>query len=557
MSIDLSLSRSMRTQKARQKSTSLFWIYSWALASSIPLLPYTTPLWSGALADTPFAYLVWIPVFAFTWAGWTLRRALSYNDDPELNGIMGLPLLALTASLLIAGMTTWQYYFVGQSVGLLVWPFWALGLAWLMFGVGVTRHVIRPLAYLLLTWPPLYNDIINVTNPILLEFANRFVGILSQHFSWLLVVTASGTYVIRYGIHAITVYVTSVCSGADSLLAVVILFPIILVSFTGSLLKKAVAIIVAVILALIANWLRLAILIFSIHSIGPTFSLNILHPMLGILLFVAMVFILVNFCKWMGLDNKRFQKGMYLRKPGMIRFCASVFMSLLVTISLMPLYQTSLGTTGTPLVVKTDLLSSLMPQLRGWTRTLVGQYDASSLLGAGAKSTAYAYTSIFGDYALTEWWWTYQPIALAGYSEHNCLLFHGSQIISKQTMSIRNGISATVFGVLLPPKQVSGPQNLFIDTVYTFTAKYRGRNAYIRSEIATPVALNVIQQSSLVRALPSMLKQLIADTYIKGSSLAPLPLDATIHVENYFTFVHQISDQVLTKSVPQNTLSKA
>ena len=152
MSVQVPLTRTRRGRKSSSKITSLLWIYAWILTSSIPLIPYATPLWSGALADTPYAYLVWVPVFAFTWAGWTLRRTLQYNDDAELNSIIGIPMLIFCSILLITGMTQWQYYFVGQSIGLLIWPFWSLGLAWMMFGVGVTRYLYRPLSYLILTW---------------------------------------------------------------------------------------------------------------------------------------------------------------------------------------------------------------------------------------------------------------------------------------------------------------------------------------------------------------------------------------------------------------------
>ena len=154
---------------------SLVWIYFWAIGGMLPMVPYASPLWKSALADSPYAYLIWIPAFAFIWGGWSLRRALTYNDDAELNGLMGVPMLLIVGTLLVMGMTKWQFSFVAQSAGLLLWPLWALGLAWLMFGVGVTPYLLRPMAYLLLSWPPLYELVVNRTNPILENLANRAV----------------------------------------------------------------------------------------------------------------------------------------------------------------------------------------------------------------------------------------------------------------------------------------------------------------------------------------------------------------------------------------------
>ncbi len=547
MSVDLPLSRSQKTKNSKTKSTSLIWIYAWIFASAIPIIPYATPLWSGALADTPFAYLVWVPVFAFTWAGWTLRRALQYNDDAELNSIVGIPMLLFCAVLLVSGMTKWQYYFVGDSIGLLIWPFWSLGLAWLMFGVGVTRYLYRPMSYLVLTWPPLYTDIVNFTNPILLDFANRFVTALEKGFHWLDAGSVVGTYIIHYTSQSITVYVTSVCSGADSLLAVVILFPIILVSFKGSYLHKSLSLLLAIILALLANWLRLAILIFSIHWLGPNFSLGILHPVLGILLFMLMVAIVVKFSHAIGLENRHFTKGAFLRKPGRIRFTFSLLIAAALTVMLLPLYQSTLGTDRSPLVLTTESLRSLMPTLQGWTRKLYGRYDASTLLGPGAKTTVFSYISPFHDFVTEEWWLSYQPVSLMGYNEHNCLLFHGSQIINERPITIAKGISGTVFTVLLPPTQLGGPQNLYLDTVYTFAAKYHGKLAYIRSETATPVALNINPSNSIVNAMPNLIPNLMKHSSSKPlTSYQPLTADTASHLENYFIFIQEASGKTFS-----------
>ena len=556
MAVEIPVEQSRRTG-TRRRNGSLAWIYAWAIGSTLPLIPYATPLWSGALADTPYAYLVWIPVFAFTWAGWQLRRALSYNDDAELNGIMGIPMLLLAGSLLVAGISIWQYYFVGQSAGLLIWPLWALGLAWLVFGVGVTKYLIRPLAYLWLCWPPLYSSIVSITNPVLEDFANRFVTDLAHKFSWLAASSPVGVYLVMFHRQSVTVYVTSVCSGADSLLAVVILLPIVLVTFTGSLWKKSLSILFAAFLALLANWLRLAVIIFSIHVLGPNFSLGILHPVLGILLFIAMVASVVKFSHWLGLENRKFKKGQTIRTPGRVRVSMSILSVSALTVLLWPLYQGAPGTDHTPIPVASNVLPKLMPKVLGWSVNPIGNYDAASILGPGAVSTAVTYRSIYGDQVLSEWWWTYQPISLQGYTEHDCLLFHGAQIIDQRPLSIAPGITATVYTVLLAPAAIGSPRNLYLDTVYTYSVRYHGRVAFIRSETATPVAYFIHSSNPLVAAMPSALSMLLADRGSPPQTVGLLNTDQTIHLENYFSLVHGMARHIFRAPKAAPAPSKA
>ncbi len=534
---------------ARNRTTSLFWIYSWIAASVIPLIPYAAPLWTATLDDTPYAYLIWIPVFAFTWAGWTLRRALSYNDDAELNAIVGVPVMALAGILLVAGLQpNWQYEFVTQSAGLLIWPFWALGLAWLLFGVGVTRYLARPLVYLWLSWPPLYSSIVSYTNPVLENLANRVIIAMAHALPWLHTGASVGAYNVDYGLHrAITVYVTSVCSGADSLLAVVILFPVIMVSFLGPAWKKLICVALAAILAILGNVARLLIIIGSIHGLGPNFSLGILHPVLGIILFILMMMVIIRFAQRIGLTHRKFQRSAFLRKPGGARFSLSLLSFGVLTALLWPLYQGAPGTESSPVPVSTSNLARLMPPIFGWQRSLIGNYDEASVLGPGATSTAMSYRTLFGDQIMAELWWTYQPLALQGYPENNCLMFHGSQIIAASVITIAKGIQATAYSVLLPPLTLGGPRALYVDTVYSFTTKYRGRTAYLRSEVATPVQMNVRSGNPLIANMPGVMKTLLNPGTPARLAVAPLSENQSVYLHNYFTFVHQYTDTLLNE----------
>ncbi len=157
----------------------------WGVLSLVPLAAYALPLWQNVLADTPIAYLIWIPLLAVLWGASGIRRSAPVNDDSELDGILGGGLLLVVGAALVIGPARWPYFFVMESAGLLLWPLWTLGMAWLLFGVGVTPALLGPLAYLLFSWPPLLGAVATMTQGVLVQVAIASIAHLSQFVPWI------------------------------------------------------------------------------------------------------------------------------------------------------------------------------------------------------------------------------------------------------------------------------------------------------------------------------------------------------------------------------------
>lgn len=535
----------MTSRRSSRHDRSHLWIMLWLIGSILPLVPYTFPLWIAAFSDNPYAYLIWIPIFSFVWASLSIWRTKALNSDAELSTMMGLVALGVAGTLLVVGRTKWQLIFVSHSAGLLVWPLWSLGLAWVLFGVGTTAVLWRPLLYLALAWPPLYSSLVSMTNPVLDAMANGTVRWLSSIFRWLTPGSPVGTYLVTFGHTSVTVYVSSVCSGADSLLAMLILFPIIMVSFSGSIGRKLWLTLMSILLALAANLLRLLLIIVTLHQFGSRFALGILHPVLGVLLFTGMVLFTFWIAHKLGLKNRALPSVGKIGRPSLLRLSVAGGTVSLLTLLLLPLYYPAAGSVRKPVVVATSTLANLMPAMPGWHQQLVGNYDASSILGPGAKSTAVTYTTFQGDYALAEMWWTYHPLMLQGYGEQNCLLFHGASLLDTRTIKLSNAVEATVYTVLLPAKQVGGTRDVFTDTVYEYNVNYHQQNAYIRMEIAAPVLLNVKQNSNLDKQISLLIEDLLSPSYHPGQSVPPADANRTVYLHNYFMFVNQFTRKAL------------
>ncbi len=524
----------------------------WIAGAVLPFTPFAGILLQYSLADTPYAYLIWVPIFSFVWAAWILRRPGVYNDDSELNGIVAIPVMVFCAVFLLHGFSqNWRYEFLGRQLGLLFWPIWALSVAWLMFGVGVTRWLWKPLSYLWLSWPPLYSGIVNITNPPLDNIANGSLRGLAHVASWIVPTSTIGTYNVVHAGVGTPIYVSSVCSGADSFIAMVTLAPIILVTFHGRVMKKVLVLLFGIALAILGNLLRLGLIVFALHVFGPVFALDILHPVLGILLFLGILWLLLVAAKLIGLESDIPKRTANLHHPGYGRMGVTALSAVALTTSLWVFQPVGKGTPATPIPLKTSNLSVVMGEMPGWSRRIIGSYNESSILGTGSKTTAMTYTTLQGDYALCELWWTYQPLALQSYGVQDCLLFHGYTILGHEQMNLTKDIKANVYLAELPANQPGGPRQAFLDTEYSFLSKYDGRDAYLRVETATPVANVPAKGAATVAKLHQFMSQvpyLTRPPYPAAVHFHGVTTLRAVHLYNYFIFVRQFAGNLFGPS---------
>jgi exosortase len=530
------------------RERSVLWICVWVAASVIPILPYARPLVDYALADTPYAYLVWIPAFAFFWGGWSLSHMDKYNDDAELHVLIGVPAMVLAGALLMGGLSTFAGSFVGDSVGLLLWPLWALAVAWVLFGIGTTGVLLRPLIFMMLAWPPLYTAIVSFTNPILQNFAIDVSNGFANLFKWAQVSSQYGEILIRHGGTWLAIVISSACSGSDSFLAMIILLPIVLVLFQGSLLRKFLLIVIAAMLAIAMNLLRLILLILSDHAFGSDFTFGILHPVLGLILFACAIVLLWIIGRSIHVRPKASLAKQGLRSPGWGRVGVAGVFAIALTVILWPLYTFGAGSYGVPIAVNTDHLSALMPEVPGYFRNSLGLFDDSSLLGPGSYCRAFAYSTPTGAYAMAEEWWTYNLSALQSYGVHDCLLFHGYALLGQQSFDVAPGIAANAFAILLAPATVGGTRTAYEDVAFVYAAKYHGKNAYIRAEFMTPLAYDVTSKSPIARALPAAIQDLYADggkDAGKLGALAGLTAQDRAELQNFRRFIFKFAQSAL------------
>ncbi len=455
----------------------------WALVSLGPMAAYAAPLWQNILADTPIAYLIWIPLLAVSWAAQELRRGAVPQGDAELDAILGVGLLLVTGAALVIGPARWPYSFVMDSGGLLLWPLWLLGTSWLIFGIGVTPCLLAPAAYLLLAWPPILSQVAALTQNVLVRVAIGAITGLVRFVPWLHA-QGQGTFLVAHGASTVPVLVSNACSGADSALGAAILLPVLLARLSGAPWRKAILVIVAIAGAVALNLLRLAAIVAAIHFFGASFALGVVHPSLGFVLFAFLALAMLAASGWLGLRQSPL--GDLPRTGGSGRLWLSLALGAGLFAVLVPLFSVHPGAPGSPLGVRSESPWALMPRLTGFTAKDPQHFDDASILGPGGYSVAQTYVAPGGATVLAEVWLTPNLATLESYGFRDCLLFHGEQIGATRTFAISAGTPAVDYALSLPPEVVGGVTQPYEDIEWESAVRLPGGSVrYLRYALAT------------------------------------------------------------------------
>ena len=294
-----------------------------------------------SLSNVPEAYLIWIPIVAGFWMIWNLQHQ---GMDSVLRRFVAVRVLGMVAGLGV--VLAWGLYGVEPARfnqrALLAWPLWTALVMAGIYGPQVLRLIYRPLLYLYLVWPPLYIALVNALNPFLERLADGFFTSLSHRVPWVLATETRGLYWVHHGTHWSGINITAACSGSDSILALLVLFPIALLVFQMSRIQQLLLLLGGILLAFITNILRILVIFWATHQWGSRIAFGIIHPVLGPLLFVMLVLVLL----WYGGRQVRpatpsgtFGEPIMVRRRIYVALCASLVLALAIGVWASPFSQ--------------------------------------------------------------------------------------------------------------------------------------------------------------------------------------------------------------------------
>lgn len=461
----------------------------WILTATAPLIAYASPLWQNLLADTPIADLIWIPILAFGWAMWNIQVAPPHRaDDRELDLVLGAGLALLTGMMLVVGPERWPSFFVFDHGGLLLWPLWLLATTWLFWGLHTTRPLIAPMLYLLLVWPPIFEGVANATQNILVRWAVSVLTLVSHQVAWLRPVQANvfGTFAVTYHGAPVLVVVAQACSGADSLLTAAIVLPVIWFLLQGAWTGKAWLSGIALLGALVLNWIRLAIIVTCVHVLGPGITFGFIHPVLGFVLFALLAIFIGLLFRPFHLTAPLVHRDLSSVRRGWTPIATAMVLAAGTLFLIWPLMGLPKGAFGNPERLTQFHARSFLPTLPAFRQFGVYYANESSILGPGSATQADSYVSASaGGQVTVEMWSTPNSGLLASYGFRNCLLYHGDDLTAVRSFQLVPGVVATAYAVSLPPAQVGGARSTYVDIEWSDAVLVGASVHYLRWSIAS------------------------------------------------------------------------
>lgn len=451
----------------------------WIVASAIPMGPYTVPLFQGSLSDSPRAYLVWIPIMAFGWGLWNLQQGMvsPKGDKTPARRMLGIPLMVITGFFLVVGRFLSPEVFLGADIGLLLWPIWSLGLCWVLFGLGGTSKVVAPLTYLLLVWPPVFQMILSVVNPPLHGLATSAFRWLAHQVPWMHPGVQSDVIDVTWGHQMLThVSITQACSGSDSILALFILFPVVLVLFPIRPHIKALLVVIGTVLAFLENFIRIGIILWGLHLFGYRFAFDVLHPVLGAVLFLLIAVLLLVFGTRTQIRRSAGSKHA-LQAPRTGLIITALALSMVVTAFLAPLYTFRPGSALRPKSMDTQNLMTLLPVLPGYTVQRAGA-DKPSTSGESGSQVHYVSSSHADGLGVALSW---AGTGIPGSSGTKVpsprpVLPTDGKVIRQQEVWIQSGIPGTTY------QFASGEHAL----IFTYAVVYHYQRANVMVSVQLP-----------------------------------------------------------------------
>jgi len=274
-----------------------------AIVLGATVLCYQVSLWTlmrGITVDTPLAYLGLVPIIAGVLGYVLARPKVGEPDihDRHIDRIIGIPLvLAALASLVLlpARMSTMYWLY---RIDLLTMPLFVAGVIALVFGVRMLWRTKVAVLFLFLAWPmPIRAAVTLGLEPL----TNLTAGAVSFVVKFIPVATAVGGDGITFNVpyagansgSGFLVQVASACSGANGLLGFLLVASAFALVVKGTRTAKLTWLAVGFGMVWVFNVIRIMAILAVGRFFGETASIDVLHPVAGLITFNIAVLVMV------------------------------------------------------------------------------------------------------------------------------------------------------------------------------------------------------------------------------------------------------------------------
>lgn len=411
-------------------------------------------------SDNPVGYVPFVPVVAaiFFWRlALRLPRDMVRGRELLLDTLVALPfgLVALYLLAILPSQLSWGYWL--DRYDLLALPLAFVAVVVLLWGAR-TAWALRPaLAFSFLIWPQTWTLIYShLAGPLAAVSATVVDLVLSPlPIGVHALASEPQTFSAGSGAHQVLIGVGQTCSGTGVITAVLLLCLPALRLCGGSDARKAGWLATGICLALLSNILRLIVLLV-VATVSPAFALGVLHPVLGVVFFAALVVAMLVLLPRLGLRwppalPQEERAGWSLRPPLPVKPLLAVLGMAALLFAVLDRGLTDYNWLASPSAL--PVLASADPKqgaldVPGWSVATQDPLDWRQIFGNDSAANIYAYSRPDGVTVYAQDILTPDAGSLSAYSIENCDLFHWRTITGMRRIDLGHGMT----GMLLDSK---------------------------------------------------------------------------------------------------------
>jgi len=249
----------------------------------------------GLTLQTPLAYLALVPVIAFV-LGWVQLSRIPPErpiHDRQLDYILGIGLILLAGAVAVLLPLSFATRFWVYRLDLLSLPLFVAGLVALFYGARKLWALRFPIAFLLLAWPVPYLPLVGDW---MQSFTDATVGALTG-ISHAIPIARSmggeGLFAVAHGGGYFPLSVSSACAGVNSLVGFILVGTGLGYVVRGPIFRRVLWLLAGLILIWLLNIVRIEAIFLVGAAFGQSAALDVLHPVAGLIVFNAGVFVVL------------------------------------------------------------------------------------------------------------------------------------------------------------------------------------------------------------------------------------------------------------------------
>ena len=256
--------------------------------------------------NSPLAYVSLVPIVALILAAVNSRPSQPEPaiHDRQTDYIIGVPLMvgALCADLYLPSKLSAMFWV--WRIDLLTLPFFVAGAVAVIFGVRVLWRQKVAVAFLLLAWPYPYTSVLlgvlNAFTTATLFAMTKIVHIVHVATPQVGNLNNAVFTVVHHG-HPFNLSVISACSGVNSVVGFLLIGTAFAATIRGPLVRKLLWLAGGMLLLWVLNLGRLTLVFWAGQQYGEHFAIDVLHPYIGLFLFVLGIAVMILCIRPMGL----------------------------------------------------------------------------------------------------------------------------------------------------------------------------------------------------------------------------------------------------------------